>query len=110
MSAKSRGSAAELKVRDIFLADGYYVQKAGGSLGVADLIALAAGPEVVLIQVKGYDRSDSTDWNELFELAKQLSANAVWATVLPRKPVRLELITGRRRPRTSDRPAVAWKE
>jgi hypothetical protein len=58
MSAKAKGSRRERQARDLLLAAGYWVTKAGGSLGVFDLVAIPGNvdveaPQVVrLVQVK----------------------------------------------------------
>ena len=51
MSSKAKGSRAERKAIKVLEADGYVCTKAGGSLGVFDVIAL--GPNAVrCLQVK----------------------------------------------------------
>jgi len=52
MQSKAKGSRSERKVRDQLLADGWYVTKAGGSLGIWDLVALHPDGPVRLVQVK----------------------------------------------------------
>jgi Holliday junction resolvase len=52
MNSKAKGARSELKVRDQLLEDGWYVTKAGGSLGLWDLIAIHPGGTTRLIQVK----------------------------------------------------------
>ncbi len=56
MSASSRGSARERKVRALMEADGYWTARAAGSLGDADIIAVKARPgggsTVILVEVK----------------------------------------------------------
>lgn len=48
---KAKGSRNERRSRDIYLKQGFYVVKAGGSLGMWDIVAL--GPDGVdLVQVK----------------------------------------------------------
>ena len=49
--SKRKGSRAERKCRDILEAAGYHCTKAGGSLGVFDVIALGLA-DVRAIQVK----------------------------------------------------------
>lgn len=50
-NASRKGRRSEWKSRDLFEAAGYYVCRAGGSLGMWDLIAI--GPDkVVVCQVK----------------------------------------------------------
>lgn len=52
MSAKDKGRRTEYKVRDCLEAAGWYVVKAGGSLGIWDLVCLHPDFGVKLIQVK----------------------------------------------------------
>lgn len=50
-NSKAKGSRNERRSRDIYLKRGFYVIKAGGSLGMWDIVAL--GPDGVdLVQVK----------------------------------------------------------
>lgn len=51
MSAKAKGSRRERQSRDLLEAKGYAVTKAGGSLGVFDLIGINS-LDCVLVQVK----------------------------------------------------------
>jgi Holliday junction resolvase len=51
VKAKRKGYITERKVRKIFEKFGWYVVKAGASLGVADLVCLKRG-KCLLIQVK----------------------------------------------------------
>lgn len=81
-SSKQKGSARELKVRDVLVEAGYLVMKAGGSLGAADLIALKRGERPRMVQVKA--NKDGGPWNkfgraaraELAELAEAAGAVA----------------------------------
>jgi len=50
--ASARGRAREREVKKKLEAQGYFVIKAGGSLGEADLIALKAGERGMMIEVK----------------------------------------------------------
>jgi Holliday junction resolvase len=50
-NTKQKGSRNERRSRDLYLAQGYYVVKAGASLGMWDLVCLGTDG-VVLIQVK----------------------------------------------------------
>ena len=52
MSAKAKGARSEYKVRDHYEQQGYLVVRAGGSLGLFDLIGLHPDQGVVLVQVK----------------------------------------------------------
>ena len=55
MNAKAKGSRREHQARKILETAGYYVLKAGGSLGIWDLVAL--GPACVrLVQVKSNEK------------------------------------------------------
>jgi len=51
-NAKAKGARSERRVRDFFEIRGWYVIKAGGSLGIWDLICLHPDYGVDLIQVK----------------------------------------------------------
>lgn len=50
--ASARGRAREREVKKKLEADGFFVIKAGGSLGEADLVALKAGQRGMMIEVK----------------------------------------------------------
>jgi Holliday junction resolvase len=102
-----KGRRAEWRCRDALDAGGYYVIRAAGSLGNADLVALAKS-YVAVVQVKATERADSKEWNDLFRLGCALDAAAIWATVLPRKPIRWEQITGERQERSRVRPSEEW--
>lgn len=52
MSAASRGHDRERKVRETLEAIGWWVSRAAGSLGDADLVALKQGELPMLIEVK----------------------------------------------------------
>ncbi len=52
MKSKAKGTRSELKVRDQLLGDGWWVSRAGGSLGIWDLVALHPDGPVRLVQVK----------------------------------------------------------
>ncbi len=51
-TAKAKGSRSEWKVRDWYEKEGFHVVKAGGSLGMFDLVGLHPDYGVVLVQVK----------------------------------------------------------
>jgi Holliday junction resolvase len=48
----SRGIARERQVRDVLLSQDYWVCRAAGSLGDADLIALKDGKRPLMVEVK----------------------------------------------------------
>jgi len=50
--ASARGRAREREVKKKLEADGWWVVKAGGSLGEADLVALKAGQRGWMLEVK----------------------------------------------------------
>jgi Holliday junction resolvase len=50
--ASARGRAREREVKKKLEAEGFFVIKAGGSLGEADLVALKAGQPGMMIEVK----------------------------------------------------------
>jgi Holliday junction resolvase len=55
VNAKAKGSRRERQARTILEAAGYHVVKAGGSLGIFDLVAL--GPQGArLVQVKSNEK------------------------------------------------------
>ena len=49
---RKKGDRQEYKTRDKLEADGYYVIRAGGSLGMFDFLAVKYGEPLRLIQVK----------------------------------------------------------
>lgn len=67
INAKGKGARNELKCRDFFVDRGYLVTKAGGSLGVFDIIAIN-NSEVLLIQVKSNRRIPRHERNVLDEV------------------------------------------
>ena len=71
MNAKAKGARRERQARKILEAAGYHVVKAGGSLGVFDLVAL--GPQGArLIQVKSNEKPRPAE-RERLELFPRLS-------------------------------------
>lgn len=51
MNCKAKGSKNERRSRDLLEVSGYQVTRAGGSLGVFDLIGISSS-DVLLVQVK----------------------------------------------------------
>lgn len=78
MNAKAKGSRSECKVRDHYEALGAYVLKAGGSLGLWDLVALHPDWGVVLCQVKTNRNPGSKELNEL----RAFQCHSSWRKVL----------------------------
>ncbi|HEV8715905.1 MAG TPA: hypothetical protein VGX03_24140 [Candidatus Binatia bacterium] len=78
MNAKAKGSRRERQARKILELAGYHVVKAGGSLGVFDLIAL--GPQGArLVQVKSNEKPRPAE-RERLELFPRLTyaSKEVW--------------------------------
>ena len=94
MSRNARfGAERERQVKKLLEAKGWMVTKAGGSLGVADLVALRAGAPPELIQVKSDKDSPYTHFGpaareELKRVADEAGAVAQLAWWPPRKPCR----------------------
>jgi Holliday junction resolvase len=79
MSNASFGHARERKVAAQLGEDGWFVLRAAGSLGVADLIALKAGRKPMMLEVKATSRGPfagfpPADRQELIAVAKQSGA------------------------------------
>lgn len=87
------GADRERQVKKLLEADGFYVTKAGGSLGVADLVALKAGCAPRLVQVKSTSAGPFSDFGpddraKLRLVARDAGAVAELAWWPPRKPCR----------------------
>lgn len=93
MSAKSRGSARERQVMMLLRNDGWVVLRAAGSFGNADLVALRAGSDPMLVQVKASARSPFEHFRPeeryaLYSEAKRAGARAMLAWWPTRSPLR----------------------
>jgi Holliday junction resolvase len=73
-----RGADFERRCGRDLKAAGWYVVRAAGSHGEADLLALKLG-RVWLVQCKRSGRLDPPEWNALCQLAEELGAVAVLA-------------------------------
>lgn len=87
----SKGINKERQLKRELEADGWWVGRAAGSLGDADLVALKAGETPRLIEVKSTARGPfhgfgPADRRELLEAAKRAGADAWLAWFAPRKP------------------------
>lgn len=107
----SRGARFERKVAESLRADGFWVLRAAGSHGKADLIALKPG-QVVLVQCKlsGPGGVRPAEWNELWEMASAVDATAVVASINALKRGRIvymRLIGPKSRPGMRA-PALPW--
>lgn len=91
--SKEKGARSELKVRDQLLADGWYVTKAGGSLGLWDLIAIHPDGPTRLVQVKTNRRPRSQEHAKLMEFSSQFSkVECFVAIVRDRDTTRWEVV------------------
>lgn len=77
----SRGHDRERRVRDLLMADDWFVIRAPGSLGAADLVALRDGSQPRMIEVKStaggpYEHFGPQDRSELSFAAKLAGAEA----------------------------------
>ena len=77
-TAKRKGARSEWKVRDHYEQLGFHVVKAGGSLGLFDLIALHPDKGVCLVQVKT-NRNPGTE--ELTRL-RNFQCHGSWAKIV----------------------------
>lgn len=86
MSNRSRGDYLEYQTRTGLRRYGWVVVRAGGSLGVADLVALQYRRAPWLIQCKilgpgrKYPRIDPAERKALYETAEQAGARPIIAT------------------------------
>lgn len=98
MTQYSRGYAFEQKVAGDLTQDGYYVVRAGGSHGVADLVALKPG-QVLLVQCKTNGIVTAAEWNKLYDVATRVEAVALVAYRPRRGIIAYRAIQVRREPR-----------
>lgn len=89
MSAR-RGIQRERQVRDVLLSQDYWVCRAAGSLGDADLVALRDGSPALLVEVKStaagpFHSFGPKDRADLSFAAKIAGARAVLCWWPPRK-------------------------
>lgn len=92
--SKRKGSHWELKARDILEARGYLVCKAGGSLGIFDLVAVN-GQHTRLVQIKGGKRPwcSPKDRQEIADVpAHLLCCKEIWYKKI-RKPWRISRLS-----------------
>lgn len=88
-----RGINRERQVRDLLLSQDWWVCRAAGSLGDADLVALKAGHKPMLVEVKSTKASPwhsfgPKDRADLLFAAELAGANAVLCWWPPRQVVR----------------------
>lgn len=94
-----RGEAVAYKCRDRLLDAGWWVIKAAGSKGVADLVALKYGTAPVLIQVKNKPGPlPPNERAELFQVALSLGATPIHAHPAGRGVICWRKLTGSKHP------------
>jgi Holliday junction resolvase len=104
----ARGNYAERRTADTLRGDGYAVWQSRGSKGPADLIAVKVG-EILLVQVKsGTTPIGGSQWNALYQLARQIGAVPVVADWPKRGKLRLRRITGEHLERKQTWPAIPF--
>ena len=90
-----KGRTFEYKIATIFRRKGYYVVRAAGSHGPADLVAVKQKQRVIFIQCKkGTGSVDTEEHNKLFMAALEAGAIPIIASAEDRKPTVYKLITG----------------
>jgi Holliday junction resolvase len=112
-SSAAIGRAFEHRVRDALIAAGWWVVRAAGSKGEADLVALRrrvdyGAPRVVLVSVKRRTAPGPSEWNELLWLADEVSARAVVAFMPRTGGVEYMRITGLKDGRRRPQPWEPW--
>ena len=92
MNRKEKGSRNERKVRDYLRALGYHVVKAGGSLGMWDLVAIddsanciAEAESPLVVQVKSNRKPSAKEMNNMRK--STVKASKVLAIVYDRKGI-----------------------
>ena len=109
MSRASRGADFERACRAVLLEAGWYVTRAAGSHGPADLVAISPH-EVGFVQCKlgGPGAFAPLEWNQLFELARSCGGVALIAHRPARGVLRFERLIGRKEGRTLRPPCELW--
>jgi len=98
----SLGSDFERRVMAKLKEHGWYVMRAAGSRGVADLVAMRQrdpvrlGPEVLLVQCKRGFQCGPKEWNALVSAAEQVCAVPVLAAKVKRGVIGFWRMTGRK--------------
>jgi len=101
------GYTFELRIAGILQTNGYYVIRAAGSHGIADLVAMKTG-ETVFVQCKaGQSKIPLPEWNRLYAVASMLGAIPVLVTRDRLGRVTWTELTGTAAPRET-RPGKQW--
>ena len=90
-----KGRSFEYKLRTFFRRKGYFVVRAAGSKGPADLVAVKKGVKTLLIQAKtGSGGIGVEEQNTLFQVALESGGVPIVALSEDRKPTVFKRITG----------------
>jgi hypothetical protein len=115
-SSASLGRAFEHRVRDALTAQGWWVIRAAGSKGKADLVALratrAGGERVAycaLINVKRGGKVSPAEWNEMWDLAVLVGAFPVVAFMPGARGIEWRLVTGPKNGSGRPQPWTNWE-
>lgn len=101
----NRGAAFERKVVDLFRSIDFFACRAGGSHGIADVVAISVNKEkVYFIQCKTDGNLSFEEWNKLVSEAGIYGAVPVLASKDVRGGVRLEWLTDMTRKYARDKP------
>lgn len=109
MTQYARGVAFERVVAARLTEDGYFVVRAAGSHGKADLVALKP-MQAVLIQCKlgGPGDVGPKEWNDFLRAADDAGALALIASRPARGVIAFHLMTGYKAVRTKVAPCQPW--
>lgn len=107
MTNYRRGYTFERAVAADLTKDGYLCVRAGGSHGVADVVALKPG-QVLLVQAKTDAAISIADWNKLFAVAEGVGAVPLLASRPQRGRVAYQRLVAPRQAR-KPWPTAAWK-
>ena len=106
MTQYARGYSFERTIAGQLRQDGYLCVRAGGSHGVADVVALKPG-QTLLIQAKIDGLISVAEWNELYAIAQRLDAVPLLAWRPKRGRVEYRRMTGLRVVR-GEQPYEVW--
>lgn len=106
MTNYRRGYTFERAVAADLTKDGYLCVRAGGSHGVADVVALKPG-QVLLVQAKTDGAISISDWNQLLAVSEGVDAVPLLAWRPQRGRVEYWRIVAPRQPR-KDWPHALW--
>lgn len=79
MTQYANGAALERQVADDLRTRGWWVVRAAGSHGAADLVALSRHADPLLVQVKASGAISRAEWGELWDAADHVGGFALVA-------------------------------